>query len=305
MRGSTLPNATPASRPRREHSIFVGSVALALRQPEPELPPLRRLGLLRRGHALDRDPPRLEDLRERPRGENIAHLVSEHLGTNLAQVEVHVLRVPDAPMKEAEVAAALEHEQGGVQSATELGEEEQVELLDESDRADGCHDRPPNSMILLIFNTCVNYAYYDTRQRPPGWLASTVGETVGVWRARTRKHEEIRAFLRTSPSRARPTRLQNFLGNRAIPVSARSLEGLAPARAWGFESPLPHHSTRPLGFLEQFHSLAHGAPLAHPTVTVSLPLAQHRDGLAFVAKPRSGSPFHGNRLRPTGGTPSW
>ena len=24
------------------------------------------------------------------------------------------------------------------------------------------------------------------------------------------------------------------------------LEGLAPARAWGFESPLPHHSTRPL-----------------------------------------------------------
>jgi hypothetical protein len=59
-------------------------------------------------------------------------------------------------MKEAEVAAALEHEQGGVQSATELGEEEQVELLDESDRADGGHAGPPGGMIILIFNTFVD-----------------------------------------------------------------------------------------------------------------------------------------------------
>ncbi len=35
-------------------------------------------------------------------------------------------------------------------------------------------------MILLIFNIYVNYAYYAIRRRPPGWLASTVGETAGL-----------------------------------------------------------------------------------------------------------------------------
>jgi hypothetical protein len=59
-------------------------------------------------------------------------------------------------VEEAEVAASLEDEQGGVQPAAELGEEEQVELLDESDRADGGHAGPPGVMIILIFNTCVD-----------------------------------------------------------------------------------------------------------------------------------------------------
>jgi hypothetical protein len=91
----------------------------------------------------------------------IADLVAEHVGAHLSQVEVHVLGVPDASQEEAEVAAALEYEQGGNPSAAELGEEEQVELLDESDRADGRHDGPPSGMILLIINTYVNYTYYD------------------------------------------------------------------------------------------------------------------------------------------------
>ena len=47
----------------------------------------------------------------------------------------------------------------------------------------------------------------------------------------------------------------------------RHFEGLAPARAWGFESPLPHHSTRPL----DCRGLARGRPRVQPGSSSGVP----------------------------------
>src|SRR6185503_12100181 len=53
------------------------------------------------------------------------------------------------------------------------------------------------------------------------------------------------------------------------------LEGLAVAIPWGFESPLPHHSTRLPARLRRAERLAHGEPSIMSNV-LSEPLASRR-----------------------------
>ena len=88
-----------------------------------------------------------------------------------------------------------------------------------------------------------------------------VGTTVGVWRARTRKHGDILAFLRTSPSPAPSDVTAEFPKKTSRSMEpTRSLEGLAPARAWGFESPLPHQPSLTLGLPLTSSELRLGKP---------------------------------------------
>ena len=84
---------------------------------EPDLPALGRLGLLRLRHPIDGDAPSLEDLGERAGREKLLTLSLNGSLSDLAEIEAHVLRVPDAPVEEAEVAAALQHEEPASRAA--------------------------------------------------------------------------------------------------------------------------------------------------------------------------------------------
>jgi VanZ family protein len=72
---------------------------------EVQLPSLGRVGRVVHGDVLDPNPSRLEDLVERPRPEHLAHPVAEDQCIEVADVEVHILRVPNALEEEPEIAA--------------------------------------------------------------------------------------------------------------------------------------------------------------------------------------------------------
>ena len=70
--------------------------------------------------------PGLEDLGERAGGEGLSHLVPEGSPTDLAQIEVHVLRVSGASKEEAKVDAPFENECPWIGRSEKPFEEEEV-----------------------------------------------------------------------------------------------------------------------------------------------------------------------------------
>ena len=61
------------------------------------------------------------------------------MAANAGHIQIEIFGQPDAAMEEPEVAAAFDDVERLVQAAAQLGEEQQVKLLDDLDGARGVH----------------------------------------------------------------------------------------------------------------------------------------------------------------------
>ena len=80
---------------------------------------------------LDRDTSRLENLAKRVGRKDAPDAFTQGMFLDAGDIEVHVLRVTDAAVEEAEIAAAFDHDRALVRAPRQVREEEQVELLDD------------------------------------------------------------------------------------------------------------------------------------------------------------------------------